>query len=219
QEPISDPAQFEKRPGEAPHRAESRRKREVEIETHAVQCVSLYFTVMSFSQKAIDLIRAYYRNNLHPSPAGTVEIDNALTWARDAFSRSMEKVNLLKGWLPEGYNMRHMWIDRVIYDHALSLLRHAASLEIRSENFKLCEEEYERALWMLYAIQDDVVQSGNPYAEQDRDTITNCMFSFTNRSSHQLTARLVIVVIRTTKNRMEKLHQRVVQLKLTPPPA
>lgn len=88
-----------------------------------------------------------------------------------------------------------MWIDRVIYDHALGLvstdfsydilggcmfnirsaqLRHAASLELRAENFRQCEEEYQRALWMLYAIQDDVLQFDNPYAEQDRETISNC---------------------------------------------
>lgn len=83
-------------------------------------------------------------------------------------------MNVLKTWLPEGYKARHMWIDRVIYDHALGLLRHAASLELRAENLRQCEEEYEKALWMLYAIQDDVLQSGNPYAEQDRETISSC---------------------------------------------
>lgn len=34
----------------------------------------------------------------------------------------MEKVNTLKAWLPEGYSPKHMWIDRVIYDHALGLV-------------------------------------------------------------------------------------------------
>lgn len=42
------------------------------------------------------------------------------------------------------------------------------------ENLLQCEAEYERAMWMLYAISDDVLQEGNPYAEQDRKTIEGC---------------------------------------------
>jgi serine/threonine-protein kinase ULK/ATG1 len=108
----------------------------------------------------------------------------------------MKKVVTLKGWLPEGYNPPHIWIDRVIYDHALGLvclpsfgltsgwtfadplcyqLRHTASVESRGENLQQCAEEYERALWMLSAIADDVLQEGNPYADQDRETIVSCM--------------------------------------------
>ncbi|KAF9515058.1 hypothetical protein BS47DRAFT_1391977 [Hydnum rufescens UP504] len=165
--------------GEAPHRADSRRKREIEAETHAVQCVSLYLTVMSFSQKAIDLIRAFYQRDESQTPSPGIDDGN----------RSMDKVNTLKTWLPEGYSPRHMWIDRVIYDHALSLLRHAASKELLSENFRQCEEEYEKALWMLYAIQDDVLQAGNPYAEQDRKTISN--------------------FVTTTRARLSKLQQQL----------
>lgn len=77
---------------------------------------------MSFSQKAIDLIRAYYSEN--DSHRGSPGIDNALLWAKEAFGRCTEKVNVLKTWLPEGYKAKHMWIDRVIYDHALSLVCH-----------------------------------------------------------------------------------------------
>ncbi len=42
------------------------------------------------------------------------------------------------------------------------------------DEYNECEEGYERALWMLYAIEDDVLQAGNPYVEQDRKTISNC---------------------------------------------
>jgi len=106
-------------------------------------------------------------------------------------------VDTLKAWLPEGYSPKHMWIDRVIYDHALGLLRHAASLELRAENFRQCEEEYQRALWMLYAIQDDVLQFDNPYAEQDRETISN--------------------FVNTTQTRLQKLQQRLAQMKVAQP--
>lgn len=60
-EPLTDPAQFVRRKGEAPHRADSRRKREVDAGKHAVESIALYFTVMTFAQKAIDMIRAFYQ--------------------------------------------------------------------------------------------------------------------------------------------------------------
>jgi hypothetical protein len=65
-EPIADPENFEKRKGEAPHREEARKKQEKDVATHAGQCISLYFAVMAFSQKAIDRIHAYYRNDDAP---------------------------------------------------------------------------------------------------------------------------------------------------------
>lgn len=120
----------------------------------------------------------------------------------------MQKVTTLKSWLPEGYVPPHMWIDRVIYDHALEMVRlflvlhspafflilvlsmqlkHAASVESRGENLQQCAEEYDRALWMLYAIEDDVLQAGNPYADQDRETITSCMLDLA--ALHHLRSR------------------------------
>ncbi|KAF8337034.1 kinase-like domain-containing protein [Cantharellus anzutake] len=188
--PLSDPSQFVPKRGEAPHRADSRRKREIEMEQHAMHCISLYLTVMAFGQKAIDLIRVHSQRDENRSPSSGV--DEAFSWARDTFNRSMDKVNTLKTWLPEGYSQKTLWIDRVIYDHALNLLRHAATLEPIFDRHKECEEEYERALWMLYAIEDDVVQAENPYVEQDKKTISN--------------------FISNTKQRLTKLRQRVDKL-------
>lgn len=53
-------------------------------------------------------------------------------------------------------------------------MRHAASKELLEENFPQVQREYERALWMLYAIADDVIQDGNPYRDQDVATINTC---------------------------------------------
>ncbi len=39
-----------------------------------------------------------------------------------------------------------------------------------------CEQLYEESLWCLYAIQDDVVQAENPFAEEDQATIADCEF-------------------------------------------
>jgi serine/threonine-protein kinase ULK/ATG1 len=38
-----------------------------------------------------------------------------------------------------------------------------------------CEKLYEESLWCLYALQDDLLQSGNPFMDEDRDTIATCM--------------------------------------------
>lgn len=47
----------------------------------------------------------------------------AQKWFRDTFHRSTERVSIVKHWLPRDHVMPQMWIDRVIYDHALSLVR------------------------------------------------------------------------------------------------
>ena len=39
-----------------------------------------------------------------------------------------------------------------------------------------CERLYEESLWCLYALQDDLLQKGNPFMEEDRDTIATCAF-------------------------------------------
>ena len=37
-----------------------------------------------------------------------------------------------------------------------------------------CEQMYEESLWCLYALQDDIMQTGNPFQEEDRITIATC---------------------------------------------
>lgn len=38
-----------------------------------------------------------------------------------------------------------------------------------------CEKLYEESLWCLYALQDDLLQTGNPFMDEDRETIATCM--------------------------------------------
>lgn len=52
-------------------------------------------------------------------------------------------------------------------------MRGAASRELL-EDYATCERDYEAALWLLYAIYDDIMQEGNPYKDQDRVTIGRC---------------------------------------------
>jgi hypothetical protein len=41
-----------------------------------------------------------------------------------------------------------------------------------------CERLYEESLWCLYALQDDLLQKGNPFMEEDRETIATCAYIF-----------------------------------------
>jgi len=41
-----------------------------------------------------------------------------------------------------------------------------------------CERLYEESLWCLYALQDDLLQKGNPFMEEDRETIATCAYTF-----------------------------------------
>jgi hypothetical protein len=40
-----------------------------------------------------------------------------------------------------------------------------------------CEKIYEESLWCLYALQDDLLQTGNPFMDEDRETIATCASS------------------------------------------
>lgn len=42
-----------------------------------------------------------------------------------------------------------------------------------------CEKLYEESLWCLYALQDDLLQTDNPFMEEDRTTIATCTFCVT----------------------------------------
>lgn len=167
--PIADPARFVRNEGETTKVAEARRKQEVEVEVSAVHAISLYMAVMSFATGAIVIARRFLdeKEDVSDVSAG---FDEAQKWFRDTFNRSTERVSIVKHWLPRNHVMPQMWIDRVIYDHALDLMRSAASREL-VENYATCERDYETALWLLYAIYDDIMQEGNPYKEQDRQTI------------------------------------------------
>ncbi|KAG8719177.1 Serine/threonine-protein kinase [Ceratobasidium sp. 395] len=171
--PIPDPARFVRGEGETAKVAEARRKQEVEVEVSAVQAISLYMAVMSFATGAIVVARRFLDEKVgRGEDVGDVSagFDEAQKWFRDTFHRSTERVSIVKHWLPRDHVMPQMWIDRVIYDHALAMMRGAASRELL-EDYTTCERDYETALWLLYAIYDDIMQEGNPYKDQDRQTI------------------------------------------------
>ena len=120
----------------------------------------------------------------------------ALGWFRDLFLRCHDRAALVKTWLPAQYTGPGTWVDELVYNRALTLVcclflfpwstlklydpnvksRTAARKELLDQHKSPdeCERLYEESLWCLYALQDDLLQKGNPFVDEDRETIATC---------------------------------------------
>ena len=104
---------------------------------------------------------------------------------------------MVKTWLPTQYAGAPHFLDQMIYDHALTLVRQnpvdnedhlmngqqsrtAAGKELLDQALSPdeCEKLYEESLWCLYALQDDLLQEDNPFLQEDRATIATCACFF-----------------------------------------
>lgn len=85
-------------------------------------------------------------------------------------------------------------------------MRGAASRELL-EDYATCERDYETALWLLYAIYDDIMQEGNPYKDQDRLTIGRCECLSCCCSLREINH--LNVVIKSTKDRLVRVQKRM----------
>ncbi|KAF8801247.1 Pkinase-domain-containing protein [Phlegmacium glaucopus] len=177
QKPLPDPTKFEKREGEAEKHARRRKHADMEAEYNAVTCVAVYMLLMSFSQKGIDKLRNFqeHMNMRHPEGDFVVSegFDDALNWFKDHFIKCNDRAALVKTWLPVTYDGPKTWLDQLVYDRALVLSRTAARKELLDQMTTPdeCEKLYEESLWCLYALQDDLLQTGNPFMDEDRETI------------------------------------------------
>lgn len=118
----------------------------------------------------------------------------ALAWFKEHFIKCNGRAELVKTWLPAQYEGPKSWLDQLVYDRALLLVCHLATLAklfIERPLFQSrtaarkelldqatspdeCIKLYEESLWCLYALQDDFLQTGNPFMDEDRDTIATC---------------------------------------------
>lgn len=82
----------------------------------------------------------------------------------------------MKTWLPAQYDGPKSWLDQLVYDRALLLSRTAARKELldQASSPDECLKLYEESLWCLYALQDDLLQTDNPFQAEDRATIATC---------------------------------------------
>ncbi|KAH9053166.1 kinase-like protein [Lactarius vividus] len=177
QKPLPDPSKFTPREGENEKLAARRRNADVQAEYNAVTGVAIYMLIMQFSQKGIDELRKYQEHMEMRHPDGDFDIsdgfDEALGWFKDLFLRCHDRAALVKTWLPAQYTGPSTWVDELVYNRALTLSRTAARKELLDQHKSPdeCERLYEESLWCLYALQDDLLQKGNPFVDEDRDTI------------------------------------------------
>jgi serine/threonine-protein kinase ULK2 len=151
-EPLPDPSKFAPREGENEKVAARRRNADVQAEYNAVTCVAIYMLVMQFSQKGIDELRKYQEHMEMRHPEGdfvlsegfdegallaslyySPSISNsnwsrgvggvALVWFKDHFLRCNDRAALVKTWLPAQYTGPTTWVDELVYNRALTLVR------------------------------------------------------------------------------------------------
>ncbi|KAH9474396.1 Serine/threonine-protein kinase ATG1 [Psilocybe cubensis] len=177
QKPLPDPSKFTQREGEPDKHARRRKHADMEAEFNAVTCVAVYMLLMSFSQKGIDKLRNFQEHMSMRFPEGDFVVSEgfgeALNWFREHFIKCNERAELVKTWLPVTYDGPKSYLDQLVYDRALILSRTAARKELLDQMTTPdeCEKLYEESLWCLYALQDNLLQSGNPFMDEDRETI------------------------------------------------
>ncbi|KAJ8489036.1 hypothetical protein ONZ45_g13730 [Pleurotus djamor] len=177
QKPLADPSKFVAREGEAEKHAKRRKNADMEAELNAVTCVAVYMLLMSFSQKGINKLRHHQEHMRMRYPDDDYVVSEgfteALGWFKEHFIKCNDRAALVKTWLPAQYEGPKTWLDQLVYDRALVLSRTAARKELldQASSPDECEKLYEESLWCLYALQDDLLQTGNPFMEEDRATI------------------------------------------------
>ncbi|KAL1729588.1 kinase-like domain-containing protein [Schizophyllum commune] len=152
-------------------------KSERRLDLLQVTCVAVYLLLMSFAQKGIDELRRHQEEMLEDHPDADYIVsegfDDALCWFRDRFLKCHERAKLVKTWLPANYNGPKTWLDQLVYDRALALSRTAAHKELldQAKTPDECEKLYEESLWCLYALQDELLQTGNALLREDSETV------------------------------------------------
>ena len=119
-----------------------------------------------------------------------------MTWFKDQFIKCHDRAALVKTWLlAQYYSGPTTFLDQLVYDRSLTLVssiafgvadgrnshkwsqsRTAVRKELldQANSPDECEKLYEESLWCLYALQDDLLQTDNPFMEEDRITIATC---------------------------------------------
>lgn len=126
-EPLPDPSKFLRREGETERLAARRKNADIQAEYNAITCVALYMLLMTFAQTGIDKLRNYYEHMQMRDPDGELEMsegfDEALTWFKEHFIKCHDRAALVKTWLPAQYTGPPTFLDQLVYDHALMLVR------------------------------------------------------------------------------------------------
>jgi serine/threonine-protein kinase ULK/ATG1 len=143
-EPLPDPTKFTKREGEPEKHARKRKHADMEAEYNAVTCVAVYMLLMSFSQKGINMLKQFQEHMGMKYPEGDYVVSEgfddgknclqfcsllhvliviALNWFKEHFMKYNDRAALVKTWLPAQYDGPKAWLDQLVYDRALVLVR------------------------------------------------------------------------------------------------
>ncbi|KAK0205556.1 other/ULK/ULK protein kinase [Desarmillaria ectypa] len=233
QKPLADPNRFAKRDGEADRQARRRKNGEMEAEYNAVTCVAVYMLLMSFSQKGINKLRNHQEHMKMRRPDGDFVVSEgfddgvafiyssceirmadellliALSWFKNHYLKCNDRAILVKTWLPAQYDGPKTWLDQLVYDRALVLSRTAARKELldQATSPDECEKLYEESLWCLYALEDDLLQTENPFMDEDRETIATCRWFL--KVPAGLGDDFLVIGIKRTKLRLVRCHARM----------
>jgi serine/threonine-protein kinase ULK/ATG1 len=72
-----------------------------------------------------------------------------------------------------------------------------------------CEKLYDESLWCLYALQDDLLQTGNPFMEEDRATIDTCTCRYVKLFDLDEWLKFCSAGIKRTKLRLVRCRARM----------
>jgi len=131
-EPIPDPSKFTPRDGEPPRQARKRRNADIDVQTAAINCASLYVLVMTFAQNGLQELKEFMDAVDRVEEQSGVGVgvgegyDNALDCFAGLFEGCNEKARTVRSWLPDGGGgvpeMQLKYLDQLLFDRALDLV-------------------------------------------------------------------------------------------------
>nr|CAG8571237.1 1539_t:CDS:10 [Entrophospora candida] len=125
--------------------------------TLAEEAFVLYVKALSILQAAIVCAKDYlsksnekedlFKKNAHP------KLNTAVQWVRARFNECLEKAEYAESrFLANGEMTTEVVVEKLLYDKALEMSRHAAVNELINEDLLGCEKAYKTSIHMLNAI-------------------------------------------------------------------
>ncbi|KAG0177747.1 Serine/threonine-protein kinase [Apophysomyces sp. BC1021] len=154
----------------------------------AEEAMVLHVKALSLLESGMDIARRYWsRMSDTHIKVTSARLNSAVQWMRGRFNECLERASF------EGSKCKKNGVgtsvERLLYDRALEISRAAAVHELVGENMPICEEDYQRAIWMLEAILETAVDAtttttingGEVIEEDDRLIIRRFIDSIQHR--------------------------------------
>ncbi|CCG83507.1 Serine/threonine protein kinase [Taphrina deformans PYCC 5710] len=169
------------------------------------EAVALYLKTLQLLQQNIDSVQAWLARGSSRTPSP--QINDIVQWTRDRYNEVLEKAEYLQhkknttlALVGADYPFDTITAEKLLYDRALELGRGAAVHEIVGEDLSQCEGDYEASVLMLEAILitglSASTETGDKIVDDDRAVIERW--------------------VQLTKKRLEKLREKIDQMKASP---